>query len=327
MKILLSTREKIVGGGEIFLRDLAIELLNMGHEVIVRSHDGAGITKLLPKVKNIGILNFSAIRCVVANDFRSLWMATILNPFSRKVFVVHGIWQISWLRMIFCWGIRAKVLCVSKSLATKARNSSKFRPEISQILLCPNKPKSKPDSDQFVFFEKKSTSLRIGNIARLDPVKNLKLYSDLIECLINLDYKVDSSLLTYEPVNKVQSDILSSLSSDIRIINHVSAYEYLTQVDILVNTSEYESFGYSLFEALLSGVAVFSTATEGPSEFLIQELSKGYFPGVSNASTLCSAFLNFRESVDREKYISSVESVLNQRSPKMMVSTVLDSLK
>jgi glycosyltransferase involved in cell wall biosynthesis len=161
----------------------------------------------------------------------------------------------------------------------------------------------------------------------LDPVKNLKLYSDLIECLINLDYKVDSSLLTYEPVNKVQSDILSSLSSDIRIINHVSAYEYLTQVDILVNTSEYESFGYSLFEALLSGVAVFSTATEGPSEFLIQELSKGYFPGVSNASTLCSAFLNFRESVDREKYISSVESVLNQRSPKMMVSTVLDSLK
>lgn len=327
MKILLSTRERIVGGGEIFLRDLAVELETLGHEVIIRSNIDAGVRILLPAVPKIGVLDFSIIRLVVANDFRSLWMALFLNPFSRKVFVVHGIWQISQLRMIFCRIIGAKVLCVSESLTKEARKVSQFGPEISQLLLSPAKPNQEIVSKPFIFFECNESPLRIGNIARLDPIKNLQLFSDFIEQLTISGFKVDASLLTYVPENKAQSEILSGLSPKIKIFHDISAYDYLTQVDILVNTSLYESFGYSLIEALLSGVAVFSTAVEGPSEFLLEELSKGYFPGIRDSTSLCSAFQEFRKSVDKKEYIRSVDSVLSQRSPRHMATKVLEYLK
>jgi glycosyltransferase involved in cell wall biosynthesis len=327
MKILLSTRERIVGGGEIFLRDLAVEFSNLGHEVIIRSHSDAGVRKLLPEVTKIGIMDFSTIRFVLANDFRSLWMAVLFTPFSRKVLVVHGIWQVSQIRMIFCRIIGAKVLCVSESLTNQARKVSQFGPEISQLLLSPRKPEKENISDPFIFFEHNGSPLRIGNIARLDPVKNLQLFSDLIERLKISGFEVDASLLTYKPENKEQSEILGGLSEEIRIFHDIPAYEYLTHVDILVNTSVYESFGYSLIEALLSGVAVFSTAIEGPSEFLVGELSKGYYPGICDCTSLCSALLKFRESVDKSEYLRSASSVLLQRSPRQMASKVLEFLK
>jgi glycosyltransferase involved in cell wall biosynthesis len=152
------------------------------------------------------------------------------------------------------------------------------------------------------------------------------LFSDLIERLKISGFEVDASLLTYEPENKEQSEILGGLCAEIRIFHDISAYEYLNHVDILVNTSMYESFGYSLIEALLSGVAVFSTAIEGPSEFLVGELSKGYYPGLCDSASLCSAFLRFRESVDKSEYLRSANSVLLQRSPRQMASKVLEFL-
>ena len=89
----------------------------------------------------------------------------------------------------------------------------------------------------------------------------------------------------------------------------------------------YESFGYSLVESLMSGVPVFTTAEEGPREFLIGELAKGYSPGIFNVNDLTNKFLEFRTKVDRLRYNEDAERLLTLRSVSNMTSQVLRILK
>jgi glycosyltransferase involved in cell wall biosynthesis len=327
MQILLCTRELITGGGEIFLRDLANELKGLGCSVKIRCHSKAGIHHLAPNIKKIGFYRFSGASRVIANDFRSLWMSFFLSPTAKRVFVVHGRWQISRIRMLICDISLTKVVCVSEALSDQAKKLSFIKKNVQTIHLAPIRPEKFNSKTIFRFFDLEHAQLKVGNIARLDPIKNLLLFSNFIDNLLAQGHAIDASLLTFKPQNTQEKEILDSLSSNIKIYHEDKPYDYLQNIDVFVSTSMYESFGYSLVESLMLGVPVFSTAEEGPREFLIGELAKGYSPGTFNATDLANKFLEFRVDVDKLRYIRDTESLLTLRSVSNMTSQILQILK
>jgi glycosyltransferase involved in cell wall biosynthesis len=327
MQILLCTREIITGGGEVFLRDLANELKSLGYQVRIRCHSNAGINNLAPNIDKIGFYKFSGVSRVIANDFRSLWMSFFLSPTAKRAFVVHGRWQISRIRVLICYISFTKVICVSEALSNHAKKLSYINKNFPTINLAPVRSIRYSTKKAFQFFDLKGVEFRVGNIARLDPIKNLLLYSNFIDSLLTQGHSIDASLLTFKPQNTQEKQILDSLSSNIKIYHEDKPHDYLQNIDVLVSTSMYESFGYSLVESLMSGVPVFTTAEEGPREFLIGELAKGYSPGIFNVNDLTNKFLEFRTKVDRLRYIEDAERLLTLRSVSNMTSQVLRILK
>src|SRR5689334_14879967 len=99
VKICLSTRETIWGGGEVFLRDLGEELLSRGHRVVWRVEEVSELAKRRPGGELIDRRMPANYDLLIANDFRSLWQALLLDGFRRRVFVGHGSWQFSPLRV------------------------------------------------------------------------------------------------------------------------------------------------------------------------------------------------------------------------------------
>lgn len=119
--------------------------------------------------------------------------------------------------------------------------------------------------NNFIFDNNKKYIISIGRLIKL------KRNKDLIYALSKLDDNVE--LLFIGEGEEKENLIL--LSKKLNILNRIhfigwveNPYKYIKQSDILVSTSETESFGNVLVESMICKTAVISTDCGGPSEII-----------------------------------------------------------
>ncbi len=128
-------------------------------------------------------------------------------------------------------------------------------------------------------FDLPSDRLIIGNVARLDPVKNHEV---ILRALRRVhDQQLDAFFLLvgdgpHRPVLEREIHRLG-LDSHVRLYGHSKSIpELLNCMDIYVQSSLYEGFSNTVLEAMACGVAVIATDVGGTRD-IIRECISGYF--------------------------------------------------
>ncbi|WP_160318867.1 glycosyltransferase [Arthrobacter sp. ERGS1:01] len=117
-----------------------------------------------------------------------------------------------------------------------------------------------------------SENITIGTIARLDPIKRLELFRDVVTM-----GKWNGIVVCPEPQTSAEMAVLQSLteSENIEVIHTANASNQIAKFDIFLSTSISESLGLSHLEALQFGKPVLTTALHGPPEFMSGPLQIG----------------------------------------------------
>lgn len=293
MKVCLSSREIIWGGGEVFLRDLGAELLSRGHDVTWRVEENSELALRIPGGRVVNRRAKVRYDVLIANDFRSFWQALALDGNQRKIFVGHGAWQFSRLRVRLLRATNTATFVVSNSVADDAaRKGFPGRPAV--LPLGPGTWKKWPQTDVSALAARKEEAFVFGNVARLDPIKRLPLFA---RCVQELGAK--GIIVVPYPTSDEEKELHDHLNSlghiELRVAGDVDAL--WSDVDVFFSTSAAESLGLAHLEALQSGVPVISTAAGGPSDFLTGELKTGWIPAAdedSLASAVKSSLNSFK---------------------------------
>ena len=111
------------------------------------------------------------------------------------------------------------------------------------------------------FIEKYERNIDLIGVGALIPVKNYKLFVDVI-AKIKIEYPAIRCLLIGEGSERREIEFLiqkNNLKDNISLTGHITREEVLNcmkRSKILLHTSDFESFGYVIAEALVSGCFV-----------------------------------------------------------------------
>lgn len=320
MIILFRTRELIWGGGEVFLFELMNQFVKSGHEVRLSSPPLSAIRQRMA-FETIGETNSKRFDLVVCNDFRSVWKSVAVDRSIRRVFIVHGSWQLSKVRVIFCNMFDVPLLVVNKRLLNEALGLGAKNAGLLPIGRARKKKLAKSESSDA------KSHFRFATVSRLDPVKNLELYGNFC-----FEQGAASLLVTYEPSSVGQELLLAKIKSQGGSFLHISTSGdpemAWHNTDFYLNTSESESLGISMLEALDQGIPVVATRTQGSEEILTGALSVGLadhaVEGLERAYLATRAYLSSDESW---KYWSAAEALLDSRGPEQCANRILEVLQ
>lgn len=316
-KIILSSRESVWGGGEVFLAQLGQELLAMGHEVTYSVPAGSELARRGPVQRR----RQKRAHLVVANDFRSLWKSIFLRPGINRVFVVHGQWQLSKLRVQIAELLGAEFYCVNRDLMNLAYSLG-----ATSVNYLPLGPRPREDStNRFPRdLPLETKSLVLGLVARLDPIKRFDLFSRTVEAI-----GARGVVVCPAPKSAAEAEMLSHLSENARITVHSDGNpEWVWQsANLYLLTSRDESLGLSLLESLQRGIPVFTTATQGPKDILQDRLAFGLLSSAEMETDPRSILISIeRVREDLDGYWSDAELVISERGPRRCAELILGVL-
>ena len=316
--IILSSREIIFGGGERFLELIAPVLTKRGYYVSLRCPKMAILRSSFPPGSMISRISWSWNRIVIANDFRSLWLSLILDRRAHRIFVVHGKWQISKLRMYICFVFKIPIATVSNELRIDILN---YFPRIACVVLKlgPAAIERNDGTHKRKDGQKNARNLVIGTIARLDPVKNIPLFVRVVDEFHLENKEVRGIILTNKPNSDAEFGIFNLISANCDIHQGFEVEGFFSKIDIFLSTSFTESLGLSHLEALSFGVPVVSTAIGGPSEVLVGSLRCGYIPGEAHEREIMRAIMETLKVSAMPEYWSEASRLLASRNPSEMV--------
>jgi len=127
---------------------------------------------------------------------------------------------------------------------------------------------SKEKIDNFIFDANKKYIISVGRFV------SLKRQEDLIKALNYLDKNIEIIFLGDGELKTKINNFAKKYNLDERIHfmgNVKNPYKYISRADILVHTSEVESFGNVIIEALACNTPVISSDCGGPREILAPE--------------------------------------------------------
>jgi glycosyltransferase involved in cell wall biosynthesis len=313
VKIVLSSRERIWGGGEVFLAQLADEFQSRDHDVRLRVPLNSGIADYLPAFRFVDRRRPVFADMIVLNDFRSVWQSIMMDALSQRVFIVHGNWQLSQLRARILRAAKVETFVVSESVKSHAVVVG-LDPERVRIL--PLGPSSSLDDGL-----KSSTQpdilnmnmLVFGTVARLDPIKRLDLFAKTVQ-----ELGAAGIIITRPPKNEEQERILTAVHQfpAVSVDTSGDPTGIWDVADVFLSTSSSESLGLAHLEALKHRIPVISTAKGGPSDFLKGPLGVGLLDAVEEAG-LPNAIQEALDDMSQrwESYWLTADAVLRARGP------------
>ncbi|MEB0265471.1 glycosyltransferase [Cryobacterium sp. 10I5] len=319
MEFVLSSRENVWGGGEVFLYDVSVELVGKGHALLWRIPKTSSLAR---KASNGRLISrsFPAPRgVVIANDFRSLWTSIVLDGIRVRIFVIHGTWQLSLIRALVLRAFRVRVFCVNGALLARANELG-----VKGALLLPLGPREVSKSSvRDPLVKSRVVDIVFGTIARLDPVKRLELFCSTVEALGATGILVVPPAKT-ELERSVRDELRSFRS--IQVFDDGDAEHVWTTADVFLSTSVDESLGLAHIEALQRGIPVLTTARQGPTEFLTGPLASGLLPNdlIHNLSTVSEALAKIDHS--GAGYYVAAQLTANSRGPRQSVEFLLRNL-
>lgn len=208
------------------------------------------------------------------------------------------------------YGFADKIIAVSKGSATDLKENFGIKNNVDIIPNTINIEDIYTKMQKEVNFDfSRFTYITIG---RLDSGKNHKM---MIEAFDKLDF--DAQLLIIGE-GELKED-LSSLINRLKLNNKVfllgfqnNPYKYLAKSDCFVFTSNYESFGIVLLEAMACGLPIISTDCEsGPREILGKNSKYGLLVQVNDIKNLSVAMMEmYNIEKLRNKYIEKNKEAL-----------------
>lgn len=290
MKILQLTSSRFIGGGERHVADLSRGLADRGHDVFVGVARGAAIRAELSFLPAENIVGFqlrnsadvrsaleiakfareNSIDLIHAHVARDYPVAAVAARVSRIPFVItrHVLFPMNRLHRILLRNARS-VIAPSGAVAESLRKQRIF-PDEKIVTIRHGLDATKYVARPAIGREE----VVVGSIGNLDPVKGFDVLVRAAEIVF-----ADISNVRFEIVGDDRSSDgrnrreLIALISGLNLNDRVAltgwsedTRDTLAGFDIFVSASRSESFGYAIAEAMLTGVPVISTETEGAKE-------------------------------------------------------------
>ena len=334
MRVLQVSSARAFGGGERHLADLARGLHERGHELLVALREGSPLLERLsflhgPNVYTLPLRNsldlgsalklariargrkVDIIHAHVARDYVPASVAARRAP-SRLVITRHVLFPLSRAHRLALSNV-SRVIAVSEPVARALRAQKIFEEERLRVV---------ENGVDLARFERARAEagrdtpdglLRVGIVGELSEVKG---QSEFVRAaaLVNEEFggRVEFLIVgdDHSRGGEYRAHVLRlieelGMKGRVRLLERVEdVSRVVVKLDLLVSASRSEAFGLAMAEALVCGVPVVATATEG-ARSLIDEGVNGLLVPVGDVRALAAA----------------VSSLLRDEGPRLVLST------
>ncbi len=344
MKILQISSARSIGGGERHVVDLSNELTKRGHDIFVAVVPGSPLPTALSRVPPGNMTEFplrnafDVSSAIKIGHFAKKKGVELINSHFAKDYPVgavaariagvplvitrHVLFPMNRLHRFFLSSVK-NVIAPSNAVAESLRKQDIFPVEKIKTI--------RYGLDIARFPERRMEDregICIGSIGNLDRVKGFdvliraagiisKLRRDVRYRIVGEDRSRDGQNETFlrgliAELNLNDSVELSGWSNDIR--------DVLASFDIFVSASRSESFGFVIAEAMLSGLPVIATETEGAKE-LISDPSLGQLLPIDSPERLGETILELLNDKQKREQLTRYgrDHVTNKFSLQRMV--------
>ncbi|MEP6705008.1 MAG: glycosyltransferase family 4 protein [Acidobacteriota bacterium] len=314
MRILQISSTRSLGGGERHVAGLSNELVKRGHEVYAAVVSASPLTDILQDVPRHNIAEFplrnaldistaisvakfvraNRVELINAHFAKDYPVAAAAARFARVPFVItrHVLFPMNRLHRIFLRDV-SYVLAPSNAVAGNLRSQGLF-PTHKIVTI-----RYGLDVDDFPIRSRGfAETLCIGSIGNLDPVKGFDVLIRGAEIVSKQKPGVKFKIVGEDrsrdrrhekAIRRLITDMnLGSLVELAGWSNNVS--DMLAGFDIFISASRSESFGFVIAEAMLTGIPVIATETEGARE-IISAPSLGRLVPIDSSQGLANAIL------------------------------------
>lgn len=327
MKILQICSARYIGGGERYLADLSNSLARGGHQVFVALPPDSPLLRELSEIpiENILIVRMrnaldvlsarrlarfvkeNGIELIHAHIARDYPLAALAAQISGAPLVLtrHVLFPLNRLHKFTLRNVRG-VIAPSNAVADALRRQQVFH--ASKIVTI----RHGLATERFTVRPTESQDFpRIGIIGNLDPVKGQDIFVRAASMVAARNPSVRFLIIGDDrSKNSANRRAIERLISELNLSDVVelkdwtkNLSEIYSRLDILVSASRSESFGFAIVEAMLSGVPVIASATEGAKEIITSD-SVGVIVPIDDAPTLAGEILNLITDEKRRRLIA-----------------------
>jgi len=319
MRILQICSARTIGGGERHVIDLSNELTRRGHGVFAALAPGSSLRDAFVELPPENIADFSLrnaidvssairlrtfvqrnkIELINAHSAKDYPVAAAAARLAEVPFVItrHVLFPMNRLHRVFLRDARY-VIAPSNAVATSLRRQSIFPSEKIVTI------RYGLDIDRFPErIRAERDGFCVGTIGNLDPVKGfdilIRAAAMVSKRIQGAKFKIIGHDRSRDRHNERElRDMIRGLKLDetVELAGWSdNIYETLSDFDIFVSASRSESFGFVMAEAMLCGVPVIATETEGARE-IITDPSLGLLVPIGSPEALADAIIDLHEN-------------------------------
>ncbi|HUR99011.1 MAG TPA: glycosyltransferase family 4 protein [Pyrinomonadaceae bacterium] len=322
MRILQISSAHSIGGGETHLAGVSNELTKRGHEVFAALRPNAAIARELSALPTSNLItlplrnaldvksavniarfvadkNIELINVHLARDYPIAALAAAMN---RIPFVItrHVLFPMKRIHRVFLSSVKY-VIAPSNAVAENLRREGIFPP--GKIVTI----RYGLDVDKFARQARVThPNVCVGSVGNLDPVKGFDVLIRAAEIVSkqrpDVKFKIVGEDRSRDGRNENE---LRNLVARLRLGSVVEFAGWsdnvrgmLSGFDVFVSASRSESFGFVIAEAMLAGVPVIATETDGATE-IISDPSLGRLVQIGSHEAIANAILEL--VLDSEK--------------------------
>lgn len=305
MRILQICSARSIGGGEKHVADLSNQLSLRGHDVFVATAPDAPLLALLSDVPQQNIIQLSMrnalsltsalklarfaesrnVQIIQAHLGRDYPLAALAARPGRTRLVLtrHVMFPLGPLHRLTARRT-ARVIAVSRAVAEALHSQAIFEREIIRVI--PNGI----DVNRFASAKTSSQSrgdmLRVGTVGELAPVKRhedlIRAAQEICATRADVEFIIEGIDKSRDGQNRTRLEkLIADAHLEARV--HLTGWsediaKLLVKFDVFVSTSESESFGMAIAEAMAAGIAVVATATPGAREIIEPDVTGQLLP-------------------------------------------------
>lgn len=353
MRVLQVSSARAFGGGERHLADLARGLHARGHEVLAALGEGSPLRaplSFLPE-RNLytvplrGALDLAGMRRLahvarerkvdiihahVARDYVPAAVAARLAPAARLVLTRHVLFPMGRAHRLTLSNV-ARVIAVSEPVARSLRSRKIFEEERIRVV---------ENAVDLARFERARAGavrdtpgrpLRVGIVGELSALKGQEEFVRAAALVakesggVGVEFVVVGEDTSRGGGYRARVERLVEelgLTNRVRLLGRVEDVAgVVVGLDVFVSASRSEAFGLAMAEALVCGVPVVATATEG-ARSLIEEGVNGLLVPVGDAGALAAAVFSLLSDEGRRlaRGADARRSALERFSPERMLA-------
>lgn len=342
MKVLQLSSARTFGGGERHFADLSNALQERGHDVYAALSPASPLREKLARIPDANVITaplrnaldllsashlarfirdqqIEIVHAHLARDYPLAAYAARRAGGVPFILTRHVPFALNRLHKLTLANV-ARVIAVSEGVARGLRRQRIFPDE--KIRVIPNGisisrlDSSLKDFDRAAFrltLQRESAPLLVGMVGELSPVKGQEEFVRAAATIIRRENFARAQFLiigedrqpgahTRTLLEKLIAE--HELQAHVSLLGHVSELTPLiNSLDLYVSASRAEAFGLATLEALMSGVAVVATATDGSSE-LIEDGVTGKLVPIGDADALSGAILHLLRNDEERARIS-----------------------
>lgn len=319
MRVLQVSSASAFGGGERHLADLARGLQRRGHDVLAALREGSPLRKRLSFLSEHNLytvplrnsLDLGSARVLariarerkvdiihahVARDYSLASFAARLAPASRLVLTRHVLFPLSRTHRLTLSNV-SRVIAVSEPVARALRSRKIFDEDKLRVVENSVDPARFERARAEAERDTSDSPFRVGIVGELSEVKGqLEFVRAAALVVEELNGGVEFFVVGednsrggeyHARVERLVDEL--SLRDRVRLLGRgVAASSVIVKLDVLVSASRSEAFGLAMAEALVCGVPVVATATEG-ARSLIEDGVNGLLVPVGDVRALAAA--------------------------------------